>query len=273
MLLREHVAQFQHVVRSVQHGASSFDASPEDLQNLDLNLDEISERVLSGTIFLRCVSQGFPANKALLEEVSANVKGFLEELCFRLEKEGEVDSLDNLRKFLGIVCLHVLHAHLGLKVDRRQLKIIMDVAKTSIVAVPLIGPCLWFPEQFLTLYLPRGDRAVDAKMVESVASNRVQFLRTKAALLAKDIPTWNAKILTWMTRLGGNSHSKEEMTDHCVMVLQGLRYASRLSAAVRLILNLHLAIQPVIGKTTVLTVFQTFEIIKALQVYLSHSFS
>jgi len=267
-LLREQIAQFQHVIRSVQHGASKFDTTPEELHLLDSTLDEITERVLSGTIFIRCVSQGFPTNKVLLEEVSANIKGFLEELCFRLEKEGEADNLDNLQKFLATVCLHVLHAHLGLKVDRKQLKTILDVSKSNIVAVPLIGSCLWFPDQFLSLYLPRGDRAVDAKTVESISSARFTFLRNRVAALAKDLPTWNAKILLWLTRLGGNGRSQEELTDQCVLVLQGLRYASKLTATVRLVLNLHLAIQPVIAKTTVLAVFQIFELIKIILVNL-----
>ena len=271
-LLREHISQFQHVIRSVQHNATNFDTTPEDLQLLDLSMDEITEKALSGTLFLRCVSQGFPAstsstNKAFLDEVAANIKGFLEELCFRLEKDGEADSVDNLRKFLAVVCLHVLHGHLGLKVDRKQLKTILDVARNSIVAVPLTGSCLWFPDQFLSLYLPRGDRAVDAKTLEAIAAARSQFLRNRAGQLAKDLPAWNVKILVWLGRLAGVGRtSQEELTDQCVLMLQGMRYAARLSASVRLVLNLHLAIQPVISKTTVLAAFQTFELIKILQV-------
>lgn len=276
-ILREHVSQLQHVIRSIQHNASNFEASPEDLQLLDLSMDEITERLLSGTLFIRCVSQGFPAsatnNKVFLAEVAANIKGFLEELCFRLEKDGEADNLDNLRKFLSIVCLHVLHGHIGMKVDRKQLKTILDVARNSIVAVPLTGSCLWFPDQFLSLYLPRGDRAVDGKVLEGIASARFQYLRNRATQLAKDLPAWNVKILIWLGRLGSSSRSsQEELTDQCVLMLQGMRYAARLSASVRLVLNLHLAIQPVISKTTVLAIFQTFELIKILQVSDSFSF-
>lgn len=180
-LLREHIAQFQHVVRSIQHNASNFDTTPEDLRLLDLSLDEITEKTLSGTLFLRCMTQSFPTNnKVLLDEVAANVKGFLEELSFRLEKEGERENLENLQKFLNVVCLYVLHAHLGLRVDKKQLKIIFDIAKNSIVAVPLTGSCLWFPDQFLALYLPRGDRTVDAKLIENVASARFQYVRQRS---------------------------------------------------------------------------------------------
>ncbi|KAI9557930.1 hypothetical protein GHT06_014682 [Daphnia sinensis] len=267
-LLREHVAQLQHVVRSIQHNASNFDTTPEDLRLLDLSLDEITEKTLSGTLFLRCVTQSFPTNnnKVLLDEVSANIKGFLEELSFRLDKEGERDNLENMQKFLNVVCLFVLHAHLGLRVDNRQLKTILDVAKNSIVAVPLVGSCLWFPDQFLSLYLPRGDRAVDAKMLENVASARFQYVRQRSQQLAKDLQTWNTKIVLWLSRLSGQHvNSQEELTNQCCLVLQGLRYVSRLSGVVRLILNLHLAIQPVISKGTVVAAFQTFELIKTLQ--------
>ena len=265
-LLREHVAQFQHVVRSIQHNASNFDTTPEDLRLLDLSLDEISEKTLSGTLFLRCVTQSFPTNnKVLLEEVSANVKGFLEELSFRLEKEGERDNLEYQQKFLNVVCLHVLHGHLGLRVDKKQLKTILDIAKNSIVAVPLTGSCLWFPDQFLALYLPRGDRAVDAKMLENVASARHQYVRQRSQLLAKDLQMWNTKIVFWLSRLSSHVNSQEELTDQCCLILQGLRYVAKLSGCVRLVLNLHLAIQPVISKGTVMAAFQTFEHIKILQ--------
>lgn len=267
-LLREHVAQLQHVVRSIQHNASNFDTTPEDLRLLDLSLDEITEKTLSGTLFLRCMNQSFPTsnNKVLLDEISANVKGFLEELSFRLDKEGERDNYENMQKFLNIVCLFVLHAHIGLKVDNRQLKTILDVAKNSIMAVPLVGSCLWFPDQFLSLYLPRGDRAVDAKMLESVGSARFQYVRQRSQQLAKDLQMWNTKIVLWLSRLSGQHvNSQEELTNQCCLVLQGLRYVAKLSGVVRLILNLHLAIQPVISKGTVMAAFQTFELIKTLQ--------
>lgn len=265
-LLREHIAQFQHVVRSIQHNASNFDSTPEDLRLLDLSLDEITEKTLTGTLFLRCVTQSFPTNnKVLLDEVAANVKGFLEELSFRLEKDGERENLENLEKFLHVVCLHVLHAHLGLRVDRKQLKTILDIAKNSIVAVPLTGSCLWFPDQFLALYLPRGDRAIDSKMLENVASARFQYVRQRSQQLAKDLPMWNTKIVFWLSRLSCHVNSQEELTDQCCLVLQGLRYVAKLSGCVRLVLNLHLAIQPVISKGTVMAVFQTFEHIKTIQ--------
>ena len=267
-LLREHIAQLQHVVRSIQHNASNFDTTPEDLRLLDLSLDEITEKTLSGTLFLRCMNQSFPTNnnKVLLDEISANVKGFLEELLFRLEKEGERDNLENMQKFLNIVCLYVLHAHLGLRVDNRQLKTIIDVAKNSIVAVPLVGSCLWFPDQFLSLYLPRGDRAVDVKMLENVVTARFQYVRQRSQQIAKDLQLWNTKIVFWLSRFSGQHvNSQEELTNQCCLVLQGLRYVAKLSGVVRLILNLHLAIQPVISKGTVMAAFQTFELIKTSQ--------
>ena len=267
-LLREHVSQLQHVVRSIQHNASAFDSTPDELRLLDLSLDEISQKALSGTLFLRCVSQSFPCNKTLLEEISANVRGFLEELAFRLEQDNnERDNQESLDRFLATVCLHVLHAHLGLRVDKKQLKTILDLAKNHMAAVPLTGSCLWFPDQFLTFNLPRGDRAVDVKALEAVASSRFQYLRQRAQQQTKDIQLSNTKVLLWLTRLtgAGSPSSQEELTGQCSLVLQGLRYASRLGASARLLLNLHLAIQPAVAKTTVLAVFHSFELVKTIQ--------
>jgi len=267
-LLREHVSQLQHVVRSIQHNASTFDSTPEELRLLDLSLDEISQKILSGTLFLRCVSQSFSCNKTLLVEIAANVRGFLEELAFRLEQDnGERDNQESLDRFLGTVCIHVLHAHLGLKVDKKQLKTILDLARNHMAAVPLIGSCLWFPDQFLTFNLPRGDRAVDVKALEAVASSRFQYLRQRAQQQTKDIQLWNTKIMLWLSRLtgAGAASSQEELTEQCSLVLQGLRYASRLGASARLLLNLHLAIQPAVAKTTVLAIFHSFELVKTVQ--------
>ena len=263
-LLREHIAQFQHIVRSIQ--ASSFETTPEELCQLDLILDEISEKILSGTIFLRCVTlnfaeQSISQNKVVLEEIGANIKGCLQELLLRLDKETEKDHLENLRKFMHGVCLHVLHSHLSSCVDKKQLKIIIDISRL-IVAVPLQGSCLWFPDQFLSLYLPKGHKMVDAKTLDSIASARFNYLRNKSLQLNKDIQQWNGKIVLLLSRLSVHVSSEEELAKQCSFVLQGLGLVAQMNGTVHLLLNLHLSIQPVIGKATVLAIFRILELIK-----------
>ena len=266
-LVRDHVAQFQHIVRSVQHTASSFSTTPEELCKLDVILDEIIEKILSGTIFLRCVTLSFGSivcdNKIFLEEIGANIKGCLQGLLLRLEKETEKDSLENLHKFLHCVCLHVLHAHMTSCVDKKQLKIIIEVSRL-IVAVPLKGCYLWFPDQFLSLYLPKGHKVVDSKTLESIASARFNYLRTKSQHLEKDTQIWNGKILLLMSRLSIRVSGHEELTNQCSLVLQGCSLLAQMSGTIHLLMNLHLSIQPVIGKMTVLAIFRTLELIKTL---------
>ena len=266
-LLREHMAQFQHVVRSVQHTASSFATTPEELGKLDLILDEIIEKMLSGTIFLRCVTLDFgpsvSENKILLEEIGTNVKGCLQGLLSQLEKETEKDSLENLRKFMHCVCLHVLHAHVASIVDKKQLKIIIDLSRL-IVAVPLKGCCLWFPDQFLSLYLPKGNKVVDSKTLESIASARFNYLRAKSQQLNKDAQIWNGRILLLMSRLSIHVSGQEELTNQCGLVLQGCSLLAQMSGTIHLLMNLHLSIQPVVAKVTVFAIFRTFELIKSL---------
>lgn len=266
-LLREHIAQYQHVVRSIQHNASNFSSTPEELCKLDLILDEITKKVLSGTIFLRCVTLDFgprvSENKTLLEEIGANIKGCLQGLLLQLGKESEKDSIENLHRFMHCVCLHVLHAHMDSCVDKKQLKIIIDVSRL-IVAVPLKGCCLWFPDQFLSLYLPNGHKVVDSKTVESITSARFNYLQSKSQQLNKDIQIWNGRILLLMSRLSIHVSGQEELTNQCSIVLQGSSLLAQMSGTIHLLMNLHLSIRPVIAKVTVLAVFRSLELIKTL---------
>ena len=231
--LREHIAQFQHVVRSIQHDPTAFETVNEDLVATDRLLDDICEKVLSGTIFLRCVSQNFGSNVStnavFLAEVAANVKGFLQDISSRLSKEEDRLNLEICRKFLSSVCLHILHAHMGMHVDKKQLKTIIDQSRL-IVAVPLVGSCLWFPDQFLPVYLPKGQQVFDQKTAESIATSRFAFLRQKSLQLVKDVSVWNTQVVRWISRLSAQTgNSQEELARQCSLILQGQRFVSEMS--------------------------------------------
>jgi len=234
--LRDHVAQFQHVIRNIQQNCTTFGTSVEDLIATELLLDKICENIVSGTSFLRCVSQNFSnvsGNDVFLNELAINIRGFLQDLSFRLSKEDARINLDILNKFLWTVCLYVLHAHMGSHIDKKILKTIVDLSKL-VVAVPLVGPCLWLPEQFLSLYLPQGDRALEQKAVEAIASARFTYLRQLSQQLAKDVLTWNARVVLWLSRLSSQadaSHSnQDQLTYHCSMIMRGQRLISEMNA-------------------------------------------
>lgn len=262
--LREHVSQFQHIIRSVQHKPSAFDSTFEDLNMLDLFLDQVCEKLLSGTIFLRSISnldQG--PGRALLTEVAANVRGFLHDISGHLEKDSDYENMQILHKFFNTCCLHVLHSHLSGTVDKKQLKTILDHCKV-IVAVPLVGPCLWLPEQFLSVYLPKGSKLVDMKCKESIAACRFTYLRNRSSQLIKDVQLWNSQLVTWLCRLPCQPSGQQEFNHQCNLLMQALKSVAEMSAVVRLILNLHLSIQPVINKATVMALFQVIELIKTV---------
>lgn len=271
--LREHWTLYRRMLKSVHNNCAKFNVVPEDIKSLDKLMGELEYKLLQGRIFMGCVEQGFDDNTLCVakngvfaEEFALNIRNWFGQVDAKL---GETNELDKRRQLIGIYALYVLYYYIYRTIDKKFFKALWDVYK-KVPAVHVLGNILWFPDQFLLLQMPQVIRSLDRKAQDAVKAQRLSYLQQKSAALARDVQALHVQVSSWLVRMESAFQREtekllEDLNRRSSLLLQGIYLTWYISHQAKTLMNLHVALNKPMTKSSVLLLCRMIEMMKAIE--------
>ncbi|TRY70485.1 hypothetical protein TCAL_05419 [Tigriopus californicus] len=261
--------------RDLVEGALSDDRARPGLNELEIQLKRLDEKIFGAGLFLACVYQPYdldglniPGNEALFEALIFSLKCSLNDLD-RGVGQGQVDFPLHVVEFAA---KFVLISTLFRIPEKRLSKRMWDHLK-KFPAVVLFDTVMWFPDQFFTSCLPKYAKTVDDKTMQQFPTSRQTSIKTSAQTLTQDMRQFHAKMETKLKSFSGTP-SLDELERKSQLLLQGIQLASTIRGTVSLMLNVHGKLSAPLTKSSVISLCTMLEMLKAIEyVYQRHMLS
>ncbi|XP_059091068.1 WASH complex subunit 4-like [Tigriopus californicus] len=268
--------------RDLVEGALSDDRARPGLNELEIQLKRLDEKIFGAGLFLACVYQPYdldglniPGNEALFEALIFSLKCSLNDLD-RGVGQGQVDFPLHVVEFAA---KFVLISTLFRIPEKRLSKRMWDHLK-KFPAVVLFDTVMWFPDQFFTSCLPKYAKTVDDKTMQQFPTSRQTSIKTSAQTLTQDMRQFHAKLNSWVIQMEtklksfSGTPSLDELERKSQLLLQGIQLASTIRGTVSLMLNVHGKLSAPLTKSSVISLCTMLEMLKAIEyVYQRHMLS
>ncbi|CAK1540475.1 unnamed protein product [Leptosia nina] len=235
------------------------------LDNIDSRLmcDDIVQNFLDNTLILKKKELSGKLN----QQLSTEFTNYIKQALVNLEKlTQERPNYENMYKCIKINALFALHHHMFGITEKKLFRSLCEINLKG-HSVYIAGNAIWFPEQFLHRYVPSLS---SHKMSQNMLKTRQAYMMSKKTSLTKDIITLQGICSHWVLTVeelfsSNNKLSAGEMSVLAKTLLDGLEYASTLFHSVLSFINLHLSLGIPLTKTSLISLFELIDILKALK--------
>ncbi len=130
------------------------------------------------------------ASKTLSEELQTALCS-----CINDSESTLTDSFDrnHMLKIVDASALAVFSAYVFAMPGKRLMSRLWDLFK-KVPCVHLYGNVCWFPEQFISAYLPNYAEKMDRKLLTAIKSSRQVYLQNKAHTFPHDVKAYQAQV-------------------------------------------------------------------------------
>eukprot|EP00301_Raphidiophrys_heterophryoidea_P006710 c12682_g1_i1.p1 GENE.c12682_g1_i1~~c12682_g1_i1.p1 ORF type:complete len:1163 (-),score=343.91 c12682_g1_i1:309-3629(-) len=270
---------FRRMVRNMKNEPSRYGVTEEKLRTLEIRLQNLDDKLLTGSIFQNCLSQEFDVPNLL---GVTNNKVFLEEFLYHLQHflTSLVDSVDSATEttqryqVVSTCCLYLLYRRLTIsqKPNKKLFQNLWTVCKAS----PLVhvhGPVMMQPLAFLLQHMNEKEplQKVKPGEVEGIAKS---YLENLVANLPKQVHSLYLQVCTWMVRIESGTeptpNKKDILVKRLTLMINGILLAHHTSRLLRTCLVGHLDLQLPFTKNTIFLLSTLAEILKAIETAYHH---
>jgi hypothetical protein len=136
------------------------------------------------------------------------------------------EDVPDKQRLIVIVSLTVFYHCLYPILDKKLLKNLAATHK-RIAAFHLAGDLLWTPVDFIIHQLPEADKAIDKKIISSVAAAKAAMLDHQAEALSREtkltedaIEEWKGEMHETKTQRDFNNNTHQYLSDRCALMLK-----------------------------------------------------
>eukprot|EP00300_Choanocystis_sp_HF-7_P018300 c20000_g1_i1.p1 GENE.c20000_g1_i1~~c20000_g1_i1.p1 ORF type:complete len:1160 (+),score=330.55 c20000_g1_i1:1-3480(+) len=263
---------YRRMVRNMKAEPAKYGVTEEKLRTLEVRLQNLDEKLLSGGILKACLEQEYDVDVLRV----TNNKVFIEELALHLQNafttlDDKIDSPTETyqrQQLIGTVCLYLLYRRLTRK--HKPNKKLFAAMWTLCKANPLIhihGPVMMQPLAFVLQHTTEATPLVKVKPGEILAL-ATSYIQAQGQQLPKQVHALYLQVVAWMVRVhsGADAVEKKEVLEkRLIVMVNGLILAHHTSRVMRTCLMGHLELGLPFTKQTLHLIALCAEMLKAIQ--------
>eukprot|EP00299_Pterocystis_sp_00344_P018480 c9221_g1_i1.p1 GENE.c9221_g1_i1~~c9221_g1_i1.p1 ORF type:complete len:1167 (-),score=295.14 c9221_g1_i1:59-3418(-) len=274
-----HLLQYRRMVRNMKSDPSKYGVEEEKLRTLEVRLQNLDEKLLTGVLLENCIMQEFDVpnllnvsnNKTFLEELLHHIQQFLTNVAETLDSSTETNQRTQL---IGTLCLY--HLYRRLTVTQKPPKKLFTNLWAVCKSCPLIhvhGPVLMHTMTFL---LSHSDEKVPLVKVkkDELENTAKAYIDSLTQNLAKQVHSLYLQVCTWMIRLesGTEPHldKKDILARRLTLMVNGILLAHHISRLLRTCLMGHLEYKLPMSRQTVQLLATCAEMLKGIETSFHH---
>lgn len=278
-LSESHLVQYRRMVKNMKTDPSKYGVSDEKLRVLEVRLQNLDEKLLTGSILENCIRQEFDVpdmmtvstNKVFLDELLDFIQNSLNQLVETIDSATETDQRF---PFIGTSCLYLLYRRLTStqKPNKKLFTNLWAVCKTC----PLIhihGPVVM---QSMAFVLSHSNEAVPIVKVkkDELEATAKHYIETMTQNLPKMVHSLYLQVCTWMVRLESAAEpqldKKDVLARRLTLIVNGVFLSFHISRLLRTCLMSHLEWRLPMNKQTVYLLTMCAEMLKSVEMAFHH---
>ncbi|XP_055329930.1 WASH complex subunit 4-like [Paramacrobiotus metropolitanus] len=267
--LRDHWTTYKASLNACSHSANM--AAKVGLENADIKeiesfLMNIERDLLSGTIFLDCLSNVGRLNltRKFLDSWSVAFQQLIADVDNPISQSQNPGKIGE--RVMACGSLLILHVVVTRNVDKKFLRMFLDVCKTA----PIVA--LWqnmsiCPADVVLAMIPDVGKHVDKKQLQLIQQAKEGILQARLQNLAKDVASFRVDAMEWVTRIQALAKESQPIIDEDTprFVRSGLLLARRVQNSVVQLFHFHSILLKPLPRQTLFLIGNMLEILMVLK--------